>query len=445
MSDLEFAYLVYISPAEVRYGRIKIHAAESGLKRSSALVNFRLIRVLGGVLAVTMGCAFYGAIRLSYADYLAGGDSSRLIQSALKLAPDNAAYWLRWTDLVEAEGRPGDAGIQHAAELDPYDASVWIRAGLKAEIQGRYTEAEQDLLQAARRSRQFEPRWALANFYFRRGDAEHFWDWANSALPWAYQDRTPLFELCWRMQPDAALILRRAIPDDPKVLRNYLEFLLATRRFDAAAAVAERLESRATAEDRDLLLGYSSLMLEQKRWAEALAAWNALCLRNLVPYPQLVPGKGPVLTNGAFSAEPLNRGFDWHIWQLPGVSVVRGSSPGRLEFSFNGQQPENCLLLDQFIPVIGGRRYDFRFAYRTDSIAPGSGLHWTLTEAATGAAIPLEQPPLSSDDWTIADSGFQVPVGAQGARLALVYERQPGTVRLEGAFWLRDLAMELLP
>jgi len=63
-------------------------------------------------------------------------------------------------------------------------------------MEGRLQEAERCLLEAARRSRKYEPRWALTNFYFRRGRAEEFRRWAGEAVKISYGDLTPLFDLC---------------------------------------------------------------------------------------------------------------------------------------------------------------------------------------------------------------------------------------------------------
>lgn len=408
-------------------------------------VRLWLPRIAGSLLAVAMACAFYGVIRLSWADYLAHRESASQVQAALKVAPGNAGYWLHWADMLEAEGRSGRAGVERAAQVDPYDASVWIRAGIEAESRGDYALAEQNLLRAAGRSRHYAPRWALANYYFRRGDAAHFWPWAQSAMGMAYGSLDLLFDLCWRMRPDAAEILHRGIPDNPKVLRNYLLFLLNTHRSDAAAAVAERLSAQASRQDRDLLLGYVGAMLEQHRWPEAISVWNALCVRKIVPYAPLDPARGPLVTNGTFATEPLDTGFDWRLLPAEGIAIAHSDTPPSLRFDFDGHQPQGAPLLYQLVPVEPLRRYTLRFEYRTEGIAEGTGLEWRVANAADGADIPLERTSLSSEEWAHATRTFTVPAGVSMVQVLLTYDRQPGTVRIEGTLRLKSVSLEMQP
>ena len=404
--------------------------------------RFVMARIAGCLLALGAACAFYGAMRLSWADYLAHRESPAQVQAALKFAPGNAGYWLHWADLLEAEGHSGRAAVEHAAQLDPDDAAVWIRAGLEAEARGDFAAAEQNLLQAAGHSRQYAPRWALANFYFRRGDSVHFWPWAQSAMQMAYARRDLLFDLCWRMRPDAAEILRLGIPDDPKALRDYLGFLLNTHRPEAAVAVAGRIGKQASRQDRDLLLWYVGVMLEQRRWPEALSVWNELCVRGVVPYVPLDLAGGSGLTNGSLAVEPLNAGFDWRVEQAQGISATYSDTPPSLRFAFDGLQPEGWPLVDQFVPVEPLRRYKLRFGFRTEGIGEGTGLQWRVADAANGADIPVERDSLSSGEWAERSRTFAVPAGVSMVRLSLIYERQPGTVRIEGNLWLKSVSLE---
>lgn len=392
-----------------------------------------------------MACAVYWSVRLAWADHLAKGDSLQQAHAAVALAANNAAYWLRVADLEQARGESGGPGIAEAVRVDPYDAEVWMRAGLLAEANGDLARAEQDLLRAARLSRQFEPRWTLANYYFRRNDLDRFWPWAHSALVASFNERWLLFDLCWRIQPDAGVILSRAIPDNSEVLRDYLSYLLYHNHLEASLPVAHKLEAEASEQDREPLLRYANRMLDRRQWQAALSAWNALCLRKLVRYAPLDAGRGRLVTNGDFRAQPLDSGFDWRLPEVSGVAAVYSDSPPWLRFDFSGDQPEHCNVVYQFVPVEAGSRYALRFTYRTEGIQPGTGLEWKVTDAATGGEILTPPLHLSSESWTSEGIAFAAPAGMQAAAVTLDYRRQPGTVRIEGTVWLRNVGLERLP
>ena len=96
------------------------------------------------------------------------------------------------------------------------------------------------MLDAARVDRQFEPRWTLANFYFRRERPDEFWKWMRAALEVSYGDRRLAFDLCWRMTQDADEVLTQAIPDQHDVLAAYLYYVM-DQHHEAVGAVALKL------------------------------------------------------------------------------------------------------------------------------------------------------------------------------------------------------------
>ena len=46
------------------------------------------------------------------------------------------------------------------------------------------------LHEAARVDRTFDPRWTLANYYFRRQNWDEFWKWMRAAAEMSYGDRS---------------------------------------------------------------------------------------------------------------------------------------------------------------------------------------------------------------------------------------------------------------
>jgi hypothetical protein len=321
--------------------------------------------------------------------------------------------------------------LERAAELNPRDSAVRIRLGLVAEQRGDFARAERDLLEAARIDRQFDPRAALANFYFRRNAAGPFWRWARESFAMGYGDLAPLYQLCWRLTDDPATV-RAALPNDHVILGSYLGFLLAEDRLDAAAHVGREFASQGTAADRDLLLATVDRLLDQRN-ASALAIWNSLCGRLLECTP-LDPDRGVSLTNPAFRVQLVQRGFDWRVSRDSEITAARETSPPSLRISLSGHQPESCELLSQMVPLAANRRYRLRAHYRTAGLNAESGLRWRILSAE----LPLR----ASGDWTSADLFF-TSNAATIARLALVYQRPTGSTRAEGSIALREI--ELLP
>jgi hypothetical protein len=413
-----------------------------------------LHRIAGLGCAAALVVAGYWSVRLAYADFFSRSLALGQLAAACRLAPGNAAYLLRWAALVEESGQPAPAAAESAASLEPYNSSIWIRQGLRAEGRGDLQSAERLLLHAAQVNRQYEPRWTLAGYYFRRGDASRFWFWVKSALAWSYGDRSPLFDLCWHFTSDSNLILREAIPDDAAVRREYLTYLFARNRMDAAEKVGRLIAAAAGSKDRDSLLWFTDRMLDIHHWDAALDGWNGLCARKLVPYPALHPdAASDFLTNGDFRFPPLSAGFDWRLPEVTGVTSVRTGSPVALRFVFSGSQPERCEVLQHYVPVLPAREYRLSFEYRTSDIGPGTGLRWQAFDGASGAELHAVSEDLSAPDWRQDSAAFGPPLftGSERSRvaavlrLALAYRRMPGTVRIEGTAWLRNVRLEVAP
>ncbi len=162
--------------------------------------------------------AAFLALRLAYAAFLFHSGQPEAIAHAAAIVPSNATYAMR------------AGNLQRAVELNPYLSSAWLELALAAESAGNPTEAERLFLRAAKVDRTFEPRWALANFYFRRQTEDAFWQWLRLAAERSYGDRTALFRLAWRFTSDSGTILTRGILATPEFAGLYLDFLRTERK-----------------------------------------------------------------------------------------------------------------------------------------------------------------------------------------------------------------------
>jgi tetratricopeptide (TPR) repeat protein len=256
---------------------------------------------------LTIALLMLGAItaaRLSYAEFVAGGDAPESLARAARLAP-NADYLERLSERLSElhSGGTSDLEPDHASEgetnaasagpqreqrasdalrlalvINPRSSSAWITLGLAAERERDFTEAARDLEQAARVDRQYLPAWTLANYYFRRADRPLFWKWARRAAALAYDDLAPLLTLADRLEPGRAT---QHLAPSPKLERAYLDLLIGENRFDDAQSVARKIlartrAGRGSAEDLSRLRGFTARLIAAKRGADALEIWSGI-------------------------------------------------------------------------------------------------------------------------------------------------------------------------
>jgi hypothetical protein len=407
-------------------------------------------RVAGMVALLGLGVAVWFSIVLARADFYFRAATPENVQRATEIAPRNTEYLAMRALQLEYEGADSTSLTEKIARLNPYSSAPRIRLGLAAEIAGDRATAERWLLDAAEVDHQFEPNWALANFYFRAGDRpDEFWKWMRAALAVSYGDRTAAYDLCWRVSSDAEEILRRGIPDRHEVVGSYLVYLSRAPNAEtdgsvhvaqtgrgaptsdgarlgtetsvpvfshtgAMPAVARRLAGYHDRADLPLLFGACDQLITARDPA-ALEVW-------------LLTGRAaPVgIFNGDFETVPINHGFDWRLMESPGVTHVNGN-----RVVLSGQQAESCSLLQQTLSLAAGKHYRLHWEARTAGIQSPSGLEWRVG----GQHASL----LPSEDWTPGE--LTIDAAERFNNLELAYQRPFGESRAEGNVELRHLRL----
>jgi hypothetical protein len=363
----------------------------------------RVYYALRVMFAALLAAAAWISIRSALADVEFRRGTSESVAKAIELAPANTEYLQFRALQLDYDGSDSAPLLERAAALNPMSSSPRIRLGLRAETRGDFALAEKWLLEAASIDRQFEPRWTLANFYFRRENAEPFWKWIRAALEISYGDRRPAFDLCWRMSNGADEILRRAIPANREVLSAYLSYLLETQRTTALMPVALKLA--ANSEDRDLILTACDTLITAHS-AAAWQLWRAM-------------GFGEV----SFGLPRVGRGFDWQRISSPGVVHLEIDQPRPMHrISFNGSQPESCDLLKRVLKLEPGHRYDLQWQAQPEF----SGVEWRIANQR----VPLK------------DGHLEFIAPADLVTLTLAYQRPQGEIRREGSLEIWNVELK---
>jgi tetratricopeptide (TPR) repeat protein len=325
--------------------------------------------------------------------------------------------------------------LDRAVKSNPYLASAWIERGLRAEAAGDADKAEASLREAARVDRTFEPRWTLANFYFRRGNWDEFWKWVRAAADMSYGDRTGLFQLCWRATADPQTILDRAIPPDRVMLADYVDYLARAERYPAAQAAAYRWLPLAGKEDVPALLRFCDLLLEKAHdTSGATQIWNVLIAKAWLPFQQpLDLNAGSVITNGTFRTPPLSHGFDWRLLSQPGI---RTASRQGLAITLDGHQEEHAELLIQWIPLRPSSTYELTIQAQSNDIPAGAGLRSKILDGASAAVFAESEISLP-----VSSLRFETPPRVSLGKLVLSYQRALGTSRAAGTVVLSSIAI----
>ena len=388
------------------------------IKRNYFVIQvYYVSRIVTVTALLILAVAAVYSIRVAIADVAFRKQTPEGVARALEILPDRADYLLLRALQLDYDGVDSTALLERAARVNPLSSEPRIRLGLAAETRSDFKKAEEWLLDAARVDRQFEPRWTLANFYFRRERWDEFWKWMRSALEMSYGDRRLAFDLCWRVTGDADEVLTQAIPDQHDVLATYVYYVMEHHR-DAAGPVALKLAALGNSADVPLLESACDVLLDSGKVAEARGLWKQLGHRQTA-----------LITNGDFAAEPGGHGFDWRLARPPGVTDI--SLAGAHRILFSGKQPESCELLRQFVVLEAGKRYSLHWEARTQGLGMPTGIEWRA-----GAARGTVE---SADDWRAG--GMEFTASAVLTPIALSYERPTGEARAEGSLEIRKVSL----
>jgi tetratricopeptide (TPR) repeat protein len=328
-------------------------------------------RTLAVAALCVLAVAGVHSIRLALADAAFREHTPQSVARALEILPDHAGYLLFRAQQMIYDGEDSTALLERAARLNPLSSAPRIRLGLAAEARGDFSGAEKWLLDAARVDRQFEPRWTLANFYFRRERRSDFWKWMRPALEVSYGDRSLAFDLCWRMTQNAEEVLAQAVPERHEVLAAYLYYVM-DRRHEAVAPVALKLAQLHDRSDAAELETASDLLINDGRFTQARELWM-----------QMVQAQTGLIANGDFVTEPSGHGFDWRPTRGDGVTHV--ALPGSYRIQLSGKQSESTELLRQLVVLQSGKVYSLRWEARTQGFGSPTGIEWNA--GATHAAL----------------------------------------------------------
>jgi hypothetical protein len=357
---------------------------------------------------------------LARADFLFRQNTEQSVQAAVRLEPDAWQYDMRLSLLDDAHA---ERFLETARTLDVYNSEADIELGLRREAAGDYPTAERLLLDAYAVDDTYLPRWSLANFYLRRGSLPEFWAWARSAAQMPSDNTGPLFELCWSVSPDPNEITQKILNDNPRLIRQYLDFLLTKNQALAAAGMAGRLiQTGESSSDNPKVFLVIDQLLKSNDGDAARSLWNVLIARKWIVADKTIPN------NPDFARDPLPVGLDWSLPSLSGLHSWPG--PSGLESEFSGEEPESCTVAEQEM-VLSPGNYQMDFSYRTQDIPAATGLRWQVV-ATSPEKLLAESPDLSSDSMSNVAVPFSIRSDVSLVSLRLQYQRALGTPRISG-------------
>jgi carbohydrate binding protein with CBM4/9 domain len=367
------------------------------------------------------------------------------LERAVRLSPGNADYRHRlgrYFAFVASNPQSTLANFQSAVRLNPHQARYWFDLAAAYQVAGD-SAGQRAALDHALQAEPTAPdvAWEAANFFLVEGDVERALREFRVVIENDPSLASLALQSCWRVRPDADILLRDVVPARPDSLLAFLSLLISKQETDSAIKVWERLTQLHQNFGAQPLFDYVRYLILARLPDAALAAWEqAAGVLDLSAY---LPTPDNLIVNGDFSLDILNGGFDWTYQTQAGVRLLLDPGDFRqgqrsLSISFEGPGVANAGVR-QLIPVHGGTAYDFTAYYKAAEFQGAGGPQIVLRDAYTGQLLFASDTLNSADYWKAVHAQFTTPVST--TLLVLNIERVPAGSPIRGKLWLDNFQL----
>jgi tetratricopeptide (TPR) repeat protein len=381
----------------------------------------------------------FAAIRLAARADLAD------LQRAARLSPANADFRNRLGRYFTFAAPNPQAALDHyqsAVRLNPHQASYWLDLASAQQVSGN-PAGQLEAIQAALRAEPTAPHvaWEAANFFLVAGDQDQALREFRVVIANDLSLATAALQYCWRVRPDVELLLRDVVPPRPDPLIAFLTLLATKHETEGTIKTWDRLVQLHEKFAPRYLFEHVSYLLQARRPDAAMAAWEqASGLLGLSGY---LPTPDNLVVNPDFSLDILNGGFDWTYVNRRGVRPLLDPADFReghrsLSIAFEGPGI-NDAGIQQLIPVRGGTTYDFSAYYKSSEFEGAGGPQIVLRDAYSGVPLFASDPLTDANIWKEVQSEVTVP--GSTTLLALAIERFPAGSPIRGKLWLDSFAL----
>jgi Tetratricopeptide repeat len=404
--------------------------------------------MVAAAFLVELWLSFFG-IRAAIAHYDSKGQTTKRLESAVRLEPDNPTYWYllayyQQYNLEKPEAALAENSYRRAIALNQVATDAWLDLGTAYELEGKTTEAREAYLQAKKSyPTSADVSWRYGNFLLRQGDQSGAYSELRRAIEADPRRAEGAFSLAYRANPDLDEILRQLLPAKQSVYVDVIGLAARRGQLGVAKTVWERLlrlHPRLTMDDIDQL-AYGLFLAGE--FSEARRVWDqGVATMNL---PPLLEPQGSVVWDPSFESGISNSTFSWHFqpmvqWVNVGLDKTEMHS-GRqsLRLSFDGRHNPDVEAACTIAIVQPSTPYHFSGWIQTKEITTEYGIEFRLRSSEDNTVIKTREVH-GSNPWTPVDQTWNS--GPNIHRVQICITREPSDnpeVRISGNAWVDDV------
>lgn len=416
---------------------------------ASAPARFAIV-LFSGALAACLG---FFALRNALAAYYRDLDTRSGYEHAVRLESANSRNWYLLGrsylyDLEQPDTLHAIDSLRKAVSLDPYSAEARLDLAAAYDGESDVARAREEFLAAQRvYPLSADVCWSYGNFLLRQGELEPAYGQIRKAVHLEPKRSAEAFSRMQQVQPDATILLDRALPSAPEVYLPILQSLASAGDLQNAELVWQRLLALHTPVNMRDMVSLVDEFIHQRRSGEAMRVWQQAVSIMLNPPPPDPPGS--LLWDGGFESGYAGGGFSWHFVpanrnvQISFDPSQKHSGSQSLRLLFNGHQNLDFTDACHNINPQPGQRYLLTAWIKTQSLTSSEGLRLQIFvfTATSNESVSTEEVH-GTQEWRRVQLDWTAPPTAGfGTVCAKRYmSDQPGS-SIQGAAWIDDVSL----
>jgi tetratricopeptide (TPR) repeat protein len=365
----------------------------------------------------------------------------RSLRMAIRLDPGNADYHNQlglYYDLAR-DYKSSITEYQEAVRLKPYYAKYWLRLADAYQMTDN-TEAQTRAIEHAIEAEPTSPdvAWQAANLYLVQGRIDEALREFRVVMEGAPYMGSMVLQYCWRVRPDADILLADVIPPNPDAYLSFIQLLTAKKETEAASRVWDAVIRLRQPIGTQHVFEYVHYLLLQNEPGEASLVWRqATSLLGLNAY---LPTSNNLIVNGDFQLDVLNGGFDWQYHKQPNVSLTLDTSEFHaghrsLAITFEGPGVDEAGIY-QLIAVEPNTPYEFTGYYKNGEIEGAGAPHFVLQDLYSNKIYFQSDDLKFGSAWRAVSGDFMTEPATRMLVLRVV--RVPPGSAIRGKMWIDD-------
>jgi tetratricopeptide (TPR) repeat protein len=421
-------------------------------------MNFQLAnrRARGALLlfcCVLATALSYLGLRNALAARELGLDTRAGYERAVRLEPANPRHWylLGRSYLYDFEQPDTTRAIQalrKAIALDPYSAEALLDLAIAYDGENDTAQAREAYVTAERvYPLSADVSWSYGNFLLRQGEQDAALREIRRTVELDRKRAAEAFSRALRAQPDASILLDKAVPATTAVYLPILHTLSAAGDLDNAQLVWDRLLALHEKVPMREMVSFFNELVRQRRPADAARMWpQAVSIMQDPPPPD---PNGSLLWDGGLESGYVGGGFAWHFVPVTRdvqISLDRSekhTGEQSLRILFNGHENLNFEDACHNITPEAGQRYLLTAWVKTQSLTSSEGVRlqiFVFTPTKNDSVVTEEVH--GTQGWEQIQLGWTAPEGASFGTVCVRRHMsdQPEN-DIQGAAWIDDVSL----